>query len=124
MPQARNTRAPVEVPKSADHAEGHEVWSPVGLIWQAKQLEADRVAHQKKITQNRTQLRTMDGIDALTEDQGLWLDAFYPEKEKGKTRTKEEVEATRKLHAEAVKEVSGAVEAEEAEEAEGEENGE
>lgn len=74
-------------------------------IQRAKELEAQRQELMEKITKNRDFLRLLDGNEELTPDEGAWLDTFYPLKEKGEQRTKEEVEATRKLKEEAVKEI-------------------
>lgn len=66
-------------------------------IARAGALERDRSELQERIGKNREYLRLMDSNEELTEEQGQWLDAFYPEKEKGNQRTKEEIEATRKV---------------------------
>ena len=65
-------------------------------IARAKTLEKQRAELMKKISDNREYLRLMDRNDELTDTQAEWLDVFYPEKEKGERRSKEEVEATRK----------------------------
>jgi len=65
-------------------------------IEEAKRLERERGDLMEAVSNNRTQLRQMDKANELTEAQGAWLDTFYPEKEKGERRTKEEIEATRK----------------------------
>jgi hypothetical protein len=39
----------------------------------------------------------------LSEEQGRWLDTFYPAKEKGEKRSKDDIEATRKLRDQARK---------------------
>lgn len=72
-------------------------------IDRAKDLERQRGALMELIAANRDYLRLMDKNDELTEEQGDWLDVFYPTKEKGEQRTKDEVEATRKAKEEARK---------------------
>ena len=65
-------------------------------IERAMQLERDRASLLKRIDDNRKYLRLMDRNEELTTEQTEWLDRFYPEKEKGERRSKEEVEATRR----------------------------
>lgn len=66
------------------------------LIEQAQALEAERAEVMERVTANRTELRLIDKQGNLSEEQGKWLDTFYPEKEKGERRSKEDIEATRK----------------------------
>ena len=77
------------------------------LIEQAKELEAERSEVMERVTANRTQLRQMDTSGNLSDSQAAWLDVFYPEKEKGERRSKEEIEATRKAREEARKTAKG-----------------
>ncbi len=70
-------------------------------IAQAKTLEKQRGELQEKIGANRRQLRDMAATGDLTTEQVAWLDAFYPEKERGERRSKDEIERTRKLREEA-----------------------
>jgi len=70
-------------------------------IARAKALEKERAELQGRITKNRDYLRLMDDNESLTAEQGKWLDGFYPLKEKGERRSKEDIEATRKLKSEA-----------------------
>lgn len=72
-------------------------------IARAKSLERERAELGERISANRDYLRLMDKNDELTAEQGEWLDAFYPVKEKGEQRSKEEIEATRKVKEEARK---------------------
>lgn len=72
-------------------------------IERAKDLERQRAELGEKIAKNRDYLRLMDANEELTEEQGTWLDAFYPVKEKGERRSKEEIERTRKVKEEARK---------------------
>jgi hypothetical protein len=65
-------------------------------IRRAVELEADRAKLMKRISDNREYLRLMDKNDELSEDQADFLDTFYPEKERGERRSKEDIEATRK----------------------------
>ena len=55
----------------------------------------------ERIADNRNYLRLMDKNEALTAAQGEWLDKFYPLKEKGERRSKEDIEATREIRKEA-----------------------
>lgn len=66
-------------------------------IHQAQELERERKDVQDRIGVNRTQLRQMRDADELPADLVKWVDTWYPEKEKGTTREKDEIEATRKL---------------------------
>lgn len=70
-------------------------------IARAKSLERERGELMDRITANRDYLRLMDKNEELTSEQGDWLDVFYPIKERGEQRSKEEVEATRKAKEEA-----------------------
>lgn len=72
-------------------------------IERARALEKERAELQERIGKNRDYLRLMDANDELTTEEGEWLDAFYPVKEKGEQRTKEEIERTRKAKEEARK---------------------
>lgn len=72
-------------------------------IARAKGLERERADLMERIGKNRDYLRLMDANEELTADQAEWLDAFYPVKEKGEQRTKEEIEATRKAKEDARK---------------------
>lgn len=72
-------------------------------IARAKDLERQRGDLMDLITANRDYLRLMDKNDELTDEQGDWLDVFYPLKEKGEQRSKSEIEATRKAREEARK---------------------
>lgn len=66
-------------------------------IARAGALERERSALQDRIGKNRDYLRLMDSNEELSQEQGDWLDAFYPEKEKGNQRGKDEIERTRKV---------------------------
>lgn len=114
MPQPKNTPKPAEADAALDP--GTAVEPPAApdfialvlakddgdlstaerQIKRALVLEKTRAEHQDKISKNRDYLRLMDGNEELTEEQGAWLDSFYPVKEKGEQRTKEEIELTRK----------------------------
>lgn len=69
---------------------------PSRQITRALDLERQRAELGEKITANRDMLRLLDKAGELSDDQGNWLDVFYPEKEKGTNRSKDEIEATRK----------------------------
>lgn len=77
-------------------------------IARAKALELDRYELAERVTANREYLRLMDKNEALTEDEGAWLDDFYPEKSGDAKRSKEQIEATKKLKEAARKEAAAA----------------
>lgn len=64
-------------------------------IARAKDLEKQRAALQTSIGKNRDYLRLMDANDELDAEQSKWLKTFYPDKEKGSTRSEDEIKATR-----------------------------
>ena len=64
-------------------------------IVRAHALEGERSALQEKVAKNREYLRLMEANDELTADQIAWRKLFYPDKEKGERRSKEDIEATR-----------------------------
>lgn len=79
-------------------------------IQRAKDLEKERYELGKRINSNREYLRLMDANEELqgqtvlngeTVEMGEWLDVFYPQKERGQKRSKDEIEATRKAKQEA-----------------------
>jgi hypothetical protein len=70
-------------------------------IDRAKTLEKERAELQGRIGKNREFLRLMDENEALNDEQAEWLDTFYPSKEKGERRSKEDILATRKAKLEA-----------------------
>lgn len=72
-------------------------------IARAKSLEKDRAELQKKIDANRRYLRLMEQNDELTTAQADWLDDFYPVKEKGERRSRDDIERTRKAKEDARK---------------------
>ena len=65
-------------------------------IQQAKSLEKRRAELQDEISANRRQLRDMDKTGDLTAEQANWLEDFYPTKERGASRSKDDITATRK----------------------------
>lgn len=65
-------------------------------IFRAETFEAERSEVMKRIAANREYLRLMDENDELGDDEQAWLDDFYPQKEKGSSRTEAEIERTRK----------------------------
>lgn len=65
-------------------------------IARARQLERERSAVMSKISKNREYLRLMADNDELSAEQKRWLAVFYPDKERGEQRSKEQIEATRK----------------------------
>jgi len=76
-------------------------------ITRAISLEQERADVMKRIADNRDYLRLMDRNEELDEDQAEFLDTFYPEKERGERRSKEDIEATRKAR-ESARKTSGA----------------
>lgn len=76
-------------------------------IARANELERQRGDLMDLITANRDYLRLMDKNEELSTEQGDWLDVFYPQKEKGEQRSKQEVEATRKVKEAARKGATG-----------------
>ena len=66
-------------------------------VARAEDLERRRAALQEEISANRELLRLLHKGKELTAEQSKWLSEFYPEKERGALRTKEEVERTRKV---------------------------
>lgn len=65
------------------------------LIHQAKMLEGELDVLRGKVGKNREQLRGLDELDALSPEQGEWLETFYPTKEKGDRRSDADIKATR-----------------------------
>lgn len=61
----------------------------------AKKLEQERAALMDRIGKNRAYLRLKDANGELSDKDGQWLDTFYPLKEKGERRSKEDIVATR-----------------------------
>lgn len=70
--------------------------APARQVKRALALEAERAALMKRIADNREYMRLMDRNEELDDDQAEFLDTFYPEKERGQLRSKEDIEATRK----------------------------
>lgn len=65
----------------------------------ANLLEQRRGDVMREIAANREYLRLMDANDELDEELGDWLEDFYPVKEKGETRSADEIERTRQAKA-------------------------
>jgi hypothetical protein len=59
-------------------------------------LEKQVAELREKVNDNRTYLRLMDRNEELSEAQAEFTDVFYPEKEKGERKPKEETQATRR----------------------------
>lgn len=68
-------------------------------IHRACMLEAERANVGVKIAANRTYLRLMDENEELEPDEADFLADFYADKEKGATRSDDELERTRKVKA-------------------------
>jgi hypothetical protein len=75
---------------------GHRPGSPEWLVAQARDLENQRAVLMKKIGKNRESLRNLDELDALSAEHQKFVREFYPLKEKGERRSKEDIERTRK----------------------------
>lgn len=88
--------APQPTAAPAQHS-NHPVGSPAWLVEQAKRLEKERADLMEKIGANRNLLRQLHKVDALDAEMREFVEKFYPEKEKGSNRSKDEIEATRKL---------------------------
>lgn len=87
------------MPQGTATPQGQEVSYVARKIDQARALERERSALQEKIAANRRQLRDMAATGDLTAEESKFVSTFYPEKERGTRRSKEEVEATRKARA-------------------------
>lgn len=74
----------------------HPVGSPAWAIEQAKKLEKERGEIMERIGANRAFLRNLHKMGGLDASQRKFVQTFYPEKEKGSTRSEDEIEATRK----------------------------
>lgn len=66
-------------------------------IVRAVHLEKLRSDLMEQVTANRDYLRLMEKNGELNEAQTAFRKTFYPDKEKGESRDKDEIEATRKL---------------------------
>lgn len=72
-------------------------------IERAKELERRRSDLMKEVAANREFLRLLADNGELSDTQVDWVDTFYPQKEKGEQRSKDEIEATRKAREDARK---------------------
>jgi len=70
---------------------------PAEYVHTAKELEFRRSRIMVEINANRTFLRMLDTAGALDENEGAWLDTFYPAKKKKQPRSEEEIAATKAL---------------------------
>lgn len=64
-------------------------------IERAKTLERERSEKLAEIATNREFLRLLAKSGEMSDSEQDWLEDFYPEKEKGESRTEEEQQATR-----------------------------
>ena len=99
MPQPKSTPA-VTVPKASELAHGdsmvqEEITAAIELLRQQRDLQAE-------ISANRDTLRLLDKRGKLSDQQGDWLDAFYPLKAKGERRSAEDIARTRQARADAL----------------------
>jgi len=95
MPQPVAAPATPAAKQPATPPVQHHVGSVPWLIQQAKDLEIQRGEILEKIGAVRSQLRNLKKLGALDADALKFVQVFYPEKERGETRSKEEVEKTR-----------------------------
>jgi hypothetical protein len=86
------TKAPEAPATSPEPTPGSPAW----LINQAKGLERDRGKLLERIGANRSLLRQLHKVGALNAEEKKFVTTFYPDKERGSTRSEDEVEATRK----------------------------
>ena len=100
MPQS-TTAQPAEhaAPAPVHHMPGSVPW----LIQQAKDLEVQRGEVLERVSAVRSQLRNLRKLGALDADAIKFMDVFYPEKERGEIRSKEDIEKTRKAREDARK---------------------
>ena len=106
MPQA--PKAPEKTPEQIAAEEQDAAWlalveratsgdgSGAKQIARAVTLERERADVMKRVSDNRDYLRLMDRNDELDADQAEFIDTFYPEKERGDRRSKDDIEATRR----------------------------
>lgn len=97
-----STTAPKPTDK-ADEPVKHTAGSPPWAIEQAKKLEKERGELMLRIGANRDFLRNLHKMGALDGEQRKFVETFYPEKEKGSSRSADEIEATRKAREDARK---------------------
>lgn len=79
----------------------------VVAIQTAKQLEYDRAQLLKRVDANRKLLRLLDENELLSEDEGAWLDDFYPTRERGATRDENAAKRTLAVRKAARQEIGG-----------------
>lgn len=96
QPPAAQQEQQTKAQDAAELKAANELADSHKQIGRAMDLEYDRAVLGEKITANRTYLRLMAENDELTEAQEDWLDDFYPQKEKGESRSDDEIDATRK----------------------------
>lgn len=101
---ANGSPAVEEVPHAAllkliDDTPADKRTSAQKQVARARTLERERADVMKRISANREYLRLMEENEELTDDEGDWLDDFYPQKEKGQSRSDDEIERTRKAKA-------------------------
>lgn len=105
MPQSKKAAPEVEAPNvehllpaTLQHGNPmvvEEVNAAVALLKQQRDI-------QKQIGENRDTLRLLDKREKLSEQQGEWLDAFYPLKAKGERRSADEIAKTKAVRAAAL----------------------
>lgn len=106
MPQPAAPPAPAPTPTPAPaEAKAPEAplspMSPEFQIQRAKELEKRLSTVRRDINANRDLLRLMDANKALSKDQRAWLHNFYPLKERGSSRSADEIQATKDAKKEA-----------------------
>lgn len=102
MPQPTQTRQTAQNGPQQDGSEAARAYANL-LVDEAATLHHRLVTVQKDIADNRDSLRRMR--HHLNDDQRKWLADFYPEKEKDARRSKDQIDATRKAKAAALKAV-------------------
>lgn len=81
----------------ADHAEGTR------QVKRAIQLYREMVAARTNLNGCRDLLRSLRKNEGLNQDQEEFVDVFFPDKERGTSRSQDEINASKKLHDVAVK---------------------
>lgn len=73
---------------------GHELAQE--YVKDAIRLEGERAAVMAEISVTRDMLRNLDKTNKLNDDQAEFIDVWFPEKERGQNRSRDDIEATRR----------------------------
>lgn len=93
-PAAAAETPKVKLPEvNGEHPKGSPRW----LVALAITLEKQRAEVMETIDENRKSLRSLLKQNALEDDLAKFVRDFYPEKEKGASRSIDELDSTRKL---------------------------